>query len=401
MKEKVTDNKVRKSNFEMLRILSMLMIISFHYVFKSGYSFEVMNFNSFFIKIFYFFGELGVNLFILISGYFMINSNRSIKKIVLIIAEVFFYNFLSILLINFFLKIPIKIEEVFFPVIYNKYWFATAYLIIYILSPYINKFIKSMSKKELERLLIVLITLYCIIPTLFGLRENSTETLLYYSRLIWLIIVYFIGAYIKIYDLKDLSTKKKSLIMSLVVFAIMVCSIMFIYNNKETFNMIGTTEYAYLWMPNNFFMLVLSVSLFQFFAKLKIKPNKIINTLASTTLGVYMLHDGFFALFLWHWVFNTKEKLTSEYFIYYIIATSVLIFIVGAIIDLIRKIIEKYTIDKILELKLFKKIFSKLSINTMEDSSICKEELKEKHYEVITPKKNNLSIELKEIEHSK
>ena len=340
--------KERKSNFELLKIIAMLMIISFHYVYKSGYVFENMNLNSFIIKSFWFLGELGVNLFMLITGYFMINKKMSLKKVMLISIEVFFYNLLNVLLNCYLLKIPLKITDIIFPVILDKYWFVSVYIIIYILSPYFNKLIINMSKKEFEKLLIIVVSIWSIIPTVFGLRNNSSETILYYSRFIWMVVMYFMGAFIKLYDIKELNTKKKSIFVTLITWGIMTCSILFIYYNKENFNIIGTYEWAYLWTPNNFFMLILSVSVFQYFSKLRIKDSLIINTLASTTLGIYMLHDGCFNTILWRYLLNTKMKLESKYSIFYIIVTSLLIFAVGAVIDLIRKKIEKYTISKLI-----------------------------------------------------
>lgn len=75
----------RKSNIELLRIVSMFLIVSFHYVYKSGYVFDKLNYNSFIVKTFYFFGELGVNLFLLITGYFMVNGKFKFKKLLIII----------------------------------------------------------------------------------------------------------------------------------------------------------------------------------------------------------------------------------------------------------------------------------------------------------------------------
>ena len=72
--------KKRKSNIELLRIVAILMIISFHYSFKSGYVVNQLDYNSIVVKTFYFLGELGVNLFILITGYFMVKGKFSFKK---------------------------------------------------------------------------------------------------------------------------------------------------------------------------------------------------------------------------------------------------------------------------------------------------------------------------------
>ena len=84
--------KQRESNMELLRIISILMIIIFHCAFKSGFSFEAgFGLNKLMVKSFWMLGELGVNLFILISGYYMVNGRFKWKKLVKLLLEVQFY----------------------------------------------------------------------------------------------------------------------------------------------------------------------------------------------------------------------------------------------------------------------------------------------------------------------
>ena len=68
----------RKSNFELLRVLSILLIVSYHYVFHGGLKFQGITVNKIINDIFYMFGELGVNCFILISSYFLTTLARSL-----------------------------------------------------------------------------------------------------------------------------------------------------------------------------------------------------------------------------------------------------------------------------------------------------------------------------------
>ena len=65
-------NKVRSSNFELLRIISIFMIICFHCSFHG--QFQTSGENKIIINFFNQLGELGVNCFILISGYFYYES---------------------------------------------------------------------------------------------------------------------------------------------------------------------------------------------------------------------------------------------------------------------------------------------------------------------------------------
>ena len=63
----------RKSNFELLRIISMLGIVLFHFFYHGNYDTSSMNFNSSLIVYLQFVGEVGVDIFVIISGYFIVN----------------------------------------------------------------------------------------------------------------------------------------------------------------------------------------------------------------------------------------------------------------------------------------------------------------------------------------
>lgn len=357
--------KQRSSNFELLRIVAMLFIISFHYVYKSGYVFDSLTIHSVIIKSFYFLGELGVNLFILITGYFQVKGKFSIEKLIKLILEVSFYYIFTFFIHNYiyiyidgasFTYSIKKIFLLFFSFIFNSYWFITAYILLYILSPFLNKFVSKISQNDFKKLLLVLLSLYCAIPTVLGLLNNSTETLFYYSRFIWLIIIYLLGAYIRLYSLKFFSKKKNTILIAACSFTVMVIGIIIIYVFRDFFAKIGTTEVAYFWTPNSIPMLLLSVAIFELFKDIKLKYNKIINTLASTTLGIYLLHDSVLNKYIWKNIFRTLKCLNSKYYLLYILASSIIIFLVGAIIDLIRQLFERITIGKFFESNLYQKI---------------------------------------------
>ena len=144
--------KERKSSIELLRIIAILLIISFHYVYKSGFIFESLNYNSFVVKTFYYFGELGVNLFILITGYFMVKGKFSMKKLIKLIIEVNFYYIISSVMFEIIrggdLSSLFRLSNyyLFFSVLFGRYWFVTAYVLVYVLSPFLNKLINGINK---------------------------------------------------------------------------------------------------------------------------------------------------------------------------------------------------------------------------------------------------------------
>ena len=80
----------RNSNLEILRILSMVFIVSCHFASCKfeDYSLLISNPNNYLIYFLDLFGKVGVNVFILISAYFMINSKFTLKKL-LVLGEGF------------------------------------------------------------------------------------------------------------------------------------------------------------------------------------------------------------------------------------------------------------------------------------------------------------------------
>lgn len=89
---------------------------------------------------------------------------------------------------------------------------------------------------------------------------------------------------------------------------------------------------------------MLSIALFSIFYYIKIPYSKLINYLGSCTLGIYMLHDGSLAGFLWKNVFKNATHQHSRVLVLYIICAVTIIFIVGCLIDSIRKVLEKVLI---------------------------------------------------------
>lgn len=342
----------RQSNIELLRIIAIIMIICFHYVYKGGFEFETFTFNKFTVKTFWLFGELGVNLFMLITGYFMIYKVPDKMRMLYLWLQVWFYHILTAVVayqFGIFQLQGLKDKILFlFPIIFNRYWYVTVYFLICILVPYINKFICSLDCESFKKFLIIVLMAWTIIPTCAGFFFNSTESMLYYNRFLWFLIMYCIGAYERMYGIRFLKDKKIGLALMVAAFSFMSGFICIIENNAMWFEKIGTTESAYFWRPNNIFMVLLSVSMFSVFCNLKIKYSFIINKFATTTLGVYILHDGILVRFLWNDVFHNKTHAHDKNLIAYILGTALIIYFVGSLIDFIRQFLERRILDRLL-----------------------------------------------------
>lgn len=84
----------RNSAFEIQRIISIIFIIAHHFSVHGGFNFGALDnsgliiFNNMWISLIAQLGKVGVNLFVLISAYFLIDNTRfKAKKILSIILE--------------------------------------------------------------------------------------------------------------------------------------------------------------------------------------------------------------------------------------------------------------------------------------------------------------------------
>ena len=356
--------KERLSNIELLRVISMLLIILFHASHHTNFYFEYRCLNYYIIKVINHFGELGVNLFFLISGYFLVNKKIKLKRIILIWFELLFYNVICLIAcvlfnINYELNSIQNIVRFFTPFYHVFWWFASAYILIYLLTPILNMILKKTSKKRLCDYLIVMLIIYCIIPTVLGIFENTSENFLFYNRFFWGIIMYLIGGYIRLYGLKAIDTIKKSINISLISFLCILITIYTISKHPHFFEKIGLLNPNYLWPPNTICEFLLAIGIFGIFIKLNIKQIKIINKLATTTLGVYLLHDHQ-GLLIWKNIIHLEIYQYNIKMIFYLIGYSLIIMLIGSCIELVRQSIEKHTIERLLESKTCKKLKKKL-----------------------------------------
>ena len=95
--------KQRQSNFELLRIILMLAIIAHHFVVNSGIAdyFQVHSYKTLYLILFGMWGKTAINVFVLITGYFMCKSEFKWMKVLKLFLEVKFY---KILLFIVFIK---------------------------------------------------------------------------------------------------------------------------------------------------------------------------------------------------------------------------------------------------------------------------------------------------------
>lgn len=332
----------RNSKLEILRIISIIFIVLSHYVVHSGFNVHdlPLGINRAILE-FCILGNIGTMLFVLISGYFLINSNKvKLKKIVHFILQVVFYSvflYLFVIVINKeFFKIKDFILNLF-PITFKRYWFATVYFIIYLFHPFINKFLNSLSRKEYINYLTISIFIFFVLSTI--------TTMDYYgNEIIRFIILYSIGAYMSKYS-DNYFYQKKNSIKNFILssFLIMISIILFDYIGVKVH--FFSSHSTYFLNIYSFLALLLSVSLFGCFSQMKPNSNKFINYISSLVFGIYLISDNkYLREIIWCNLLNNKNYFLSNYLIIHIIASILVISFICLFIEGVRKKIFEKTI---------------------------------------------------------
>ena len=344
--------KVRKSNLELLRIISMMFIVMSHcddiFGLSNLYSIS-LGINKIITDWLHIGGQIGVGCFLLISGYFMIDQNISFKKILNLIGEVWSYT-IGIWIIWIIKNVSmgdIIIKEcfietlyAFFPVLFSHYWFVTAYVILMILSPFLNKLIFSLAHRDygifLGTILVIFVVLDGSVPQIDGVPKILSG--MTGGRLIAVFIMYFIAGYIRRFGKIERNNISRHLGNAIVFyFALFATFYCFTYigitrDNQEILNL----RYFYR-VLNSPLIVIICIELFKGFLEMDIKYNKWINEIAGCTFGVYLIHSNRLMSSWLSVIFPIYKETRPILILLYSVVSIIVIYAVSVLIDYVRK----------------------------------------------------------------
>ena len=360
---KKENQTIRESNFELLRIISMWLIILYHIIHHGNMINNCTNETlAKTLRIILYATLVHVNSFVILTGYFQCKSNFKLKKLINLIFQTLFY-IIIIYLIGLKLGLITNLNNIG---LINRlsinaigeYWFITNYLILYIFSDYINKFLYSLTKPQLEKFLIICFIIFSILPLESGGRLIPNDGFNFYH----FIYLYIIGAYLRLYPLKDnkylkkLSTNKYRIVLTL---GFLICTYLnynlFILSTKIYDKNLFLTQIAYKIQKYTLayshpLTIIQTICYFEFFKTLKIK-NILINFISKYVLSIYLLHDSDIARNNIYKYLNIDKTFSNFEMLPYIFLILILIFIICIFIDIIRAKIFDITLKTIIYLK--------------------------------------------------
>lgn len=349
----------RNSNLELLRIISMVMIVTLHIITQGGLIFSInpLSFSYAVMELFQAISYVSVNCYVLISGYFLINSKFKFSKIFKIWLQVLFYSISIYIILLILNKIPFNLKELIrsmFPLTFGQYWFATVYIILYIASPILNTIMRTMSEAQVRLWIFVMILLFSISPIKdsIGVQDG-------YS-LYWFICLYCVGAYIRLYY-KPKYIYKKYLFGFIFATGIdYIVAMTSVWITVRLFGVARGMSYflAYNWIGT----FIASVCLFIFILNLEVKSqkvNKYILSFSTLTFGVYLIHvNPHLSKVIWNEILVTNRYLEyrGKFFIYMLMVIS--LYLVCSFIEYIRQRVFNNIYNIIFSSKLVNKILS-------------------------------------------
>lgn len=231
------------------------------------------------------FGTIGVNLFVLISGYCCVELEHKVERYFKLWLQAVFFTllYLPFAIAAGYYRDPSALVAELLPVpLAGNYWFFTAYTGLFILMPYLNCFVTKLSRTQQYSLFITLFFLFCILN-----HSNTTEIAATGYNVIWMAALYLMGGILKLNPPKwsDISL----LITATIGLAGQTGCII-------AASILKHTDFPLSILPSGYtspFLTILSIATFLLIARTDMqnwKISRMITFLSPLMFGVYLAH---------------------------------------------------------------------------------------------------------------
>ena len=285
--------KKRNSSIELLRIIAALGVIILHYnngAFGGGFEYVKENtFNQHYLR----FTELmficAVNLFVIISAYFLsVSQKRKLSR-----AAELFFQMEVFRLLSYFAEViggePFSPVSVLYSLLPGNY-FVMFYLVLYFVSPYINILIKSLNKENFKKLVILLFILFPVwnffadfAGNFFSVPDGIFTVTSQGSgdgyTIVNFVLLYFIGAFLRVNDIKI--SKKQAITGMMSCIAVL---------SAEMFLEFACYSGTVTWKYDHPLVILFPVYIFLLFRNFEFE-SRLINELAKAVFTSFLFHS--------------------------------------------------------------------------------------------------------------
>lgn len=334
--------RCRNSKIEALRLLSMLMIVAGHYFSEDNWACHtdgslLHSWSACFHNALIMFGQIGVCLFVLISAFFLSKSNYSPKRrLIRLWVQVEFYSVSSLAVFAFLVMFGFidqsyaewlsfkNVLTSFFPVVQGAYWFISAFFVLNLVAPYVNKLLDDMDGATVRNFAVS----FCMVTFVWKFINPAN---CYFNDILYLVAVFVIISFSY---------------LAVVVGTRCVTS--------ETVANLGMSYPSNLFIAgpgaSPLFSLLAACPLFIYVVQKGSSFesdwfNRAINAMASATLGVYLIHENMFLKpLIWATVFQLSEPASI---LEKMVLSSVSIIILYTLLLLLSFVMQRVIVERI------------------------------------------------------
>lgn len=313
--------KERNSNMELLRLFCIFGIVLMHSVSsmnlpQEGWRLPI----SFLISSIF---DTGVTCFILISGYFGIQS--SFKKMLSLATMVWTYSILGAV-VTYATGQGLSLENLvksILPIVSRKYWFITCYFWLVALTPFLNRIPEKMAKKDFEKLLFTLLILFSVIPTFlyFEIMQDAGRGMAH------MIMIYLIGRYIRLYHDGHHNVSR---LLPVAVIGVL-CTLLPNY----VLTLFSGQYFAPFTRNSSLTIIISAIAIFLIFKELSFR-SRLVNRTARHTLSIYILERTVRCVLVYYGI--DPAQYNSRWFVFLAaIAYVLLTMLICIIVNIIRQ----------------------------------------------------------------
>ena len=286
----------RESNIEVLRILAILGVVVLHYNNQDmGGAFGMVAPGTINKVLLYGLESVficGVNVFILISGYFLCKSSKhSMLKPIQLLVQMMLYG-LGVYLLSIPLQHrPFTVDGLWRSVVPCN-WFVILYIALYLIHPYLNMVLNGLDSAGRKRMLIIVVTVFSVWSFLTdGFADITGQTWMGLSSVGMLgdqggytitnfVMMYLIGGCIRLEEWDKKTIPVWKLLLTL---AVIVCGIM----------LLCRYDTGIAWQYCSPLVVLEAVVSFMIFVRIPMGKNPVINRMAAASFSTYLLHSLF------------------------------------------------------------------------------------------------------------
>ena len=360
--ERAGQHKKRMVNIEVLRLLAMMMVVSLHYLAKGELLEKLtgpLSAKGHLAWILESFSIAAVDVYVLISGYFLVETGFRCRRVISLVLQVMFYTCLLPVVLIVMGILPVgeitfyNILQCIFPTNMLHYWFVSAYVLMFLFTPVLNAAVHGMKKKQLQAAIVILLIMESLSKTVIPVRLELDN--LGYDAY-WFMVVYLIAAYIRLYGIPFLEGREGkggravlSYVGACLGMYLLTMLIRGAYLLTGQFENFIESAYGY----NHLLTIGAAVALFYIFKNReermqagsagieKRKRSGLICRIAPCSFGVYLLHEQVNVRYLWPFWLGADRCDSAFSLLWHWTGAILTVMVIGLAVDYLRGLLFK------------------------------------------------------------